>query len=40
MTILVCFYLLHTFIVFLFINYVIIIDIENGDGGGGSRVRG
>ena len=28
------------FIVFLFINYVIIADIEDGDGGEGSGVRG
>ena len=28
------------FIVFLFINYVIIADIEDGDVGGGSGVKG
>ena len=40
MTILVCFYMLQTFCAFQFINYVIVSDIEDGDGGGGSGVRG
>ena len=36
MIILVCFYQLNTFIVSLFINYVIIAGVEDGaDGGGG-----
>ena len=40
MIVLVCFYQLHTFIIFLFINYVIIADIEDGDGDGGGGEAG
>ena len=40
MTILVCFYQLHTFIIFLFINYVIIAEIEDGDDGGSGEREG